>query len=743
MSTRNLGIIYRICLLFLMAPDSIIWGYEKEEHAAINDWILEKSVGGFDFDQYVKKYLGIDGGMDDKCIRNATILNWLTISDYDSPKELVTQGGIEEDQPPTRVLFHFHDPSKAWDQAGLFGKRDSLVLWSQRNKGGQSLSILNGGDYSWHDAREYFHSALTADDMEHRNTALKKTFLAVGHLMHLIQDSSVPEHVRDDAHVGCPYEHMVQNYHQKENRSFENWLKGEYKENDITKNGYTYDEAVLRMEPNELAPIPIARIVDTEQYREGKNPYDTVTKPIGLAEYTNANYLSSDTIFKEDSYHYPKYGSSVERVATEIRNPRNEHGTIQRNYMNKIADGETGYKLCTVSILWQNVAPSNELINSYLETSFLDENVLVGYAERLVPRAVSYSAGLLKYFFRGTLEITLPENGVYAARDSVPEDPARQGFGTVSLHVKNTTSTGESLLGGKYTLVVQYRLLTDNPNSTDPATGAKDPFVSASYESASFNTTKPLFIVQAFDTQSNHTLANGASTLLTFTLDKEIPLWAADVRFSVVYRGVMGYSLSEPGVEEDAVCVGFLDVSEPTPIDFGNSVDTFCIDDVWYNLMNASDRETINAAYPSAGGGVGFPCLLDHQPADLQDLYVKFSSINASVVASPTQYNFHIERIPPGMLKRLFVITDYDFTQSYYSASYASPTTIFSNNAMQNGMTNDNGTVGWIYPTFDKYREVESWTRSDLKEPCDACPKLATCPNCSEDKNPFAYEMMP
>jgi len=716
--------------------------YEVSEHKTINEYILDKSVGGFDFDQHVKQCLGIDGGMDDKCISSLNILNWMTFVEYKSPKELIARGGVKEDIPFFRSMRHFHDPLQDWNNAGLHDNHDSSILWAQYPKGKQSLSILNGGNYSWHDAREYFHAALTGGDMEHRNTALRNTFLAVGHLMHLIQDSSVPEHVRDDSHIfGCQYERLVENYHKEYIQTFENWLVGNYKENETIKSRYTYDESVLRMTPNELAPVPIARIVDTEQYREGKNPSDTVAKPIGLAEYTNANFFSSGTIFSD--YTYPNYESSVQEAACDISNPRDETGIIKRLYLKKVADGETGYNLCLVSILWDGAFFNQGVIPDLLKVNSLDDHVLVGYAERLVPRAVSYSAGLLKYFFRGTLDISLPDSGVYAARDSVPEDPGRQGFGTVSLRVKNTTSTGESLLGGKYTLVVQYRLLSDSPDSTDPAAGAKNPFASTSYDFAKFKTTKPLFIVQSLDAQSNHTLGNGASTLLTFTLDKEIPLWAADVRFSVVYRGKLGYSLNEPGLEEDAVCTGFLDVSEPTPIDFGNSVDAFCIDNVWFNLLNASDREAINAAYPNPGGGVGFPCLLDHQPANLEDLYVKFSSINTSVVASPTQYNFHIQSIPPGRLKRLFIITDYDFTMSYCSESYANPTTIFSNNAMQNGMKDTNGTSIWFYPTFHQYRGIESWTRSDMKEPCDACPKLSACPNCVDANNPFAYEMLP
>jgi len=73
------------------------WGYEIGEHAAINDWILDKSVGGFEFDQYVKQYLGFDGGMNDKCISSISILNWLTFTDYKSPKDLIARGGMEED----------------------------------------------------------------------------------------------------------------------------------------------------------------------------------------------------------------------------------------------------------------------------------------------------------------------------------------------------------------------------------------------------------------------------------------------------------------------------------------------------------------------------------------------------------------------------------------------------------------------------------------------------------------------
>ena len=92
------------------------WGYDVTEHKAIDDWILEHSVG-FNFDQYLKQSLGIDGGMKDDSIHHVTNIAWLTFMDYKSPQELIAKGGMEEDSPVWRCVNHFHDPLKPWDKA--------------------------------------------------------------------------------------------------------------------------------------------------------------------------------------------------------------------------------------------------------------------------------------------------------------------------------------------------------------------------------------------------------------------------------------------------------------------------------------------------------------------------------------------------------------------------------------------------------------------------------------------------
>src|SRR5262245_866958 len=37
------------------------------------------------------------------------------------------KGALDEDSPPTRVLAHFHDPTRLFEQAGLFGTLESAA----------------------------------------------------------------------------------------------------------------------------------------------------------------------------------------------------------------------------------------------------------------------------------------------------------------------------------------------------------------------------------------------------------------------------------------------------------------------------------------------------------------------------------------------------------------------------------------------------------------------------------------
>ncbi len=118
-------------------------------------------------------------------------------------KEWIALGAELEDSPLSRSFNHFHNPLKPWSQAGLddwlvfhlTGK--SSLLWAQ--DGSYQQSSVNE-DWSWLKTRVYFYTALTSINETLRQENFAKTFRGLGHQMHLLQDKTVPDHVRNDAH---------------------------------------------------------------------------------------------------------------------------------------------------------------------------------------------------------------------------------------------------------------------------------------------------------------------------------------------------------------------------------------------------------------------------------------------------------------------------------------------------------------------------------------------------------------
>jgi len=715
-----------VCFFIFIVTGTECWSYGETEHKAINEWILEHSVGGFDFDQYTRQNLGIDGGMKVRSLWYIYLFDWLTITGYKSPQELIAQGGIEEDEPFWRCRHHFHDPLQPWDQAGYHYSGisgESSILWAQLEAGEQSS--WNGGNYSWYDARDYFYKALTGTDYEQRNKDLYKTFLAVGHLMHLIQDSSCPEHVRNDSHAigGSVYEKLVTHYHlcreKEKEQKVQGWLQN--------SQNYAYPFYLPVLNTGNLpdnARISIARMVDTDWYT-GVNPGVTINALIGLAEYTNANFLSQGTIFS--GYNYPNHISSVTKERYVITDPRDSGKTIEREYLMKIGDGDTGYRLCTTSITGAYELDLADPVKIY-RVSALDDNVLEDYAGRLVPRAVSYSAQLLKHFFRGTIEISLPNDGVYAFRDSEPADPKTQGFNKVQLLVRNTTDTGERMLGGGIDLVVQYRFLTDRADPSDPSAHAMDPLTNETYKNLSpSHISDPLYIVKPYQgNTSGEVIKPGVATLLEFDLgDEEIPLWAADVRFYVVYKGRLG---SEEGyVEEDAVCVGYKDISEPTPVVFSNSTDIFCYQGVWWYDLDEDDvMQALKSMYSTDF------CIQHMGVHDLLDLKITFTP--SGVEPSDTPF-YTISKIEPGQYKRLYLLTDYNAEFHFSLPSYASwlSTATEVDIGLRNRWTYEDDMRIWWYPIFSEYRGIELWEGRTMVPQCPSCREGENCPECSLD----------
>ena len=97
---------------------------------------------------------------------------------------------------PSRSLNHFHDPTKPLAQAGLSDlvSGRSAVLWAQNPV---AQSNTTGGDWTWQQVRNHYYNYLTAPDKTTEETSLVQTLLGLGYQMHLIEDMSQPNHVRN------------------------------------------------------------------------------------------------------------------------------------------------------------------------------------------------------------------------------------------------------------------------------------------------------------------------------------------------------------------------------------------------------------------------------------------------------------------------------------------------------------------------------------------------------------------
>lgn len=354
-----------LVMIFMLIPFS---GYalETSTHEAINDHISKGIFQGFSLGQYLKDELKIQGGVEELFVDSVepmTVWQWLRA------------GGTREDKPPGGIPYlrsrnHFHNPLT--DQGFLTG--ESSLFWAQKSIGTQSP----GGYYSWNDVRDYFYKALTLPTKTERDSYFAKMFRGLGQLMHLVQDLSVPEHARNQFHPISRYEKWMQEYE----RLIANVAP------------FYFNESKIGNLPA-LGNIPIGNLFDTNQYKN-PNPDPTVTlrDDIGLSEYTNANFLSPQTIFKTDEFPYPSWNSVIE-------NPETDPVTGKKKiYLKKQGAGETINHL-VVGRRFYKYLPSSiwDLAMTF------DDKVHKDYADKLLPRAVGYSAGLLKYFFRGKLDV--------------------------------------------------------------------------------------------------------------------------------------------------------------------------------------------------------------------------------------------------------------------------------------------------------------------------------------------------
>lgn len=554
--------------------------------------------------------LGIDGWLMRGAIREDDGVNPLTLIDDFDPYPF----------PPIRVANHFYDPRKdrGFD-VDIFGPHAKSPNWATgavdvfADPNARDTNRRN--HFTVFDAREAMFRALTlktsdgagnwvdlpssgtpGQRLTDRQTYWATVFRALGDVLHLNQDMAQPQHTRDEAHsglfvIGLGHESFIERY-------FDTKALG--------TTTFTID--LLQVTTATATPLHFG-VCDAQDQNCVDYPLDmskfttysdfwTTSRGsvggIGLADYTNPGFFTplKNLGVSQNDYDLPPNDPSATNYTFVDVTPTTWDGKpitggspihlLLRDVADYLNPSQRGLAVpLTSNSMWDEFMKQDNGPSTY---HLVRENY--DAMEKLViPRAVGYSAGLLKFFFRGSMQISLPDEGVFSVVDHstvTNVDPLMdfKGFGTIRLKLKNTSpplaqqSDPEAMSGGTLFAVLKFHRnncykddLTGQPGapSVNPLT------CRTSIEETVVSDAVPQVTLSSTDKPFTFKFSAG-----------QLPINATDVYLQVVYRGALGG-------ESDAVVVATQDISEPTFYAYINAAD--------YIHLGASvyTRDAINA----------------------------------------------------------------------------------------------------------------------------------------------------
>jgi len=552
--------VWAVCASLLICVRSFAWDdYYTHPH------ITEEALKASAFDDYLKTVLHVSDGIDYK-------LHSIIKKDYNIV-QWFQYGSTQEDRPVCRASNHFHNPLKSWDQSGLtdgIGFSDwicrdfdqeytpdrikSNISWATGFKDPvqPDNDARSRNRWDWQSARDYFYIYLTGNaqytDYDQgviylgepaNNQALADCFRSLGQVLHLLQDTAVPAHVRNDFSKGhneaipeslklLGLEGLLSKILAGKGNMFEVYTSKTFSEGYMINKKAAPAWFIADMDKMNLTEKTLTNFWDTDNYKGTADSMMSNLKRIGLAEYTNHNFVSAATIFTEDKdagdeHYFPYPGRE------SIEDQLEAYGYNDLEPVTVLRDGVLGplkYVISTVTSHGEKithfVTPSYlsktlyeemergdnqyyQLYHIYTTSFRLDSDCFADQAQILIPRAIAYSAGLLDYFFRGRLEI----------REAVPvlKDHNIQ---MMMITVRNTTPTEESLTGGIFTLSCRY---TPEGGKAD---GSEDRFI------------------QSYGWSCDSLAYNQEKQRMLFTFRTPVPEKAVIKQITLAWRGKLG-----------------------------------------------------------------------------------------------------------------------------------------------------------------------------------------------------------
>ena len=329
--------------------------------------------------------------------------------------DLIALGAQNEDNLSVsmRVFNHFFDPQANGNQGRpltIGGARGRTSPdWALEDRDPEAVGTVGGQNFfSYADAVKLLLDSQRGASRSQRNLAMGQVLLRLGHIIHHIQDMAQPQHTRNDAH--SPVQRAAAFYER-------------YTEKEINP---TLEAQILLTNPLPKASFDFARQFWTDHLEAYR----------GMADFSSRNYISSGTNFRSatgftvtvlPALNFPKpdgvnvpsgTNKTRRRIVVDVRLLSGRVVQMPMEYI--VGDVFDGGSNATPSIVFHDkLLASTSLFDRVLEsllgpgfrTQGVDENVFRSNYSILLPRARSYSAGLIDHFFRGVGALQVEREG--------------------------------------------------------------------------------------------------------------------------------------------------------------------------------------------------------------------------------------------------------------------------------------------------------------------------------------------
>ena len=563
----------------------------------------------------------------------------------------------------TRVFGHFYDPINNDGIPDVIGiideRRVKAINWSLGLDDALEPSfnplLTRRNHFSWLDARRAYFKALTyqttaatlsstADEFE---SETRLFFLAtmtksLGQIVHVLQDGSQPQHSRLDRH-----NHSNMFWPSMFNTDLPRRMMEAYTNIRVTRDinlSPQEDREPLRViftgidgnleippaPPLGSYPIPTfstPRRFMTTRTQGGGDPIETRK---GLMDYSNRGFFTEGTANGRSNIHARSMPSPPSDLAGSTEVSLQINGTefvdLTWSTVDQVAPSyvdalDTPYQgvIPQGGVAFRNIANFANSVKVSVEARHLRN-----HANVLIPRAISYSAGLINYFFRGTLEIEPIEQKIFAVANQGEAHTvdasgwprkaggAVFGFEKVRLKIRNITAPitepgiGSAAIpqsaaaGGQLIAIARYHrnlCYQTDLSGERTQTFATPPLLAGviTEPACAMGATRSVFqdvsVSAPLTVNSISDLPGGAGAPLPTGIEKTfdfagdpIPINATDLILQVVYKGMLGE-------EPESLALGTLDVREPTIVTFWNNTD-------YYFDGGSTPWKPSNASYP-------------------------------------------------------------------------------------------------------------------------------------------------